>query len=177
MWTKGVKYRSEQFFQSPLRALELKCKQIWLPFAICLQFLISRRLQRSDFVRSGVETIYTPRWTEFVRRDQWFYAISHLHNNRLYVRFERPLKWRSALKAPYGRPEDALWTLFAHWEMGGWVFYMRVSSLGKILVQVGMLVSCSLHPFLDEIKTFCVLIFLIHLEGVVAHLTFTFLRQ
>ena len=51
-----------------------------------------RRLQRTDFVRSGVETISTPRRTKFVRRDQWFYVISHLHNNRSYGRFERTIK-------------------------------------------------------------------------------------
>ena len=34
-----------------------------------------RRFQRTDFVRSGVETISTPRRTKFVRRDQWFYVI------------------------------------------------------------------------------------------------------
>ena len=57
-----------------------------------------RRLQRTDFVRLGVETISTPRRTKFVRRDQWFYVISHLHNNRSYGRFKRTIKWRSALK-------------------------------------------------------------------------------
>ena len=55
-----------------------------------------RRLQRTDFVRSGVENISTPRRTKFVRRDQWFYVISHLFN-RSYGRFERTIKWRSAL--------------------------------------------------------------------------------
>ena len=46
---KRVKYRREEFFYTPLRALELKCKQIWLPFAICLQFLISRNLIGGGF--------------------------------------------------------------------------------------------------------------------------------
>ena len=36
-------------FHTPLRALKRKCKQLWLPFPICLQFLISRNLIGGDF--------------------------------------------------------------------------------------------------------------------------------
>ena len=105
-----------------------------------------RRLQRTDFVRSGVETISTPRRTKFIRRDQWFYVISHLHNNRSYGRFERTIKWRSAftrrltlrlqliiymlLNTPNG---DKIWIIKQKFGESHIIFYKlySVSNLGK----------------------------------------------